>query len=100
MRKNTIPAIVFAAICIILVILAAFAIKVSAVEASPICGDVNGDGTVDIRDATAIQMWLAGGKPDSNIGKPIIEEPPDDNEDNVSIEARDLFEGVSEFKLY
>lgn len=89
--------------CLILGILIA-TVNVFAVEAFKpvICGDVDGNGKVDIRDATAIQMWLVNHNSDSPIGKPIesgYTEETQANEDNVSIDASELAGKVIEFNF-
>lgn len=89
--------------CLILGILIA-TVNVFAAEAFKpvICGDVDGNSKVDIRDATAIQMWLVNHNSDSPIGKPIesgYTEETQANEDNVSIDASELAGKVIEFNF-
>lgn len=87
MRKSIISAAIVAVILIFLAVLMIFTIKVSAADVNySICGDVDGNGKVNIRDVTAIQMWLANKKTNYPIGKSIDLE----GEDNASIEANEL----------
>lgn len=78
-------------ICVI-VLVSVFSAKAVTPEAS-LFGDINGDGKVNIRDVTTLQMWLVGQDVDAPVGEPV------GNEDNVSIDAYELAEKAIEFNF-